>query len=144
MATAQPGDRVRVYYRGLLENDRVIDETPRDEPFDFELGEGEAFQGLEHVVDGMEEGEARTVVLPPEKAFGAYQPDLVLEVVRSHVEVEGKLEVGSRMTVQADPEGEAVEVTITRITDETVTLDANHPLAGETVVLWVHLLEILT
>ena len=132
MARVEMGDRIRVYYRGILENDHVIDETPQDEPFEFEVGEGMVFQGLDEVVAGMDEGESRSVVLSPERAFGAYSPELVIELERSKFPPDTPLEVGAQIEVQSDPKGALVEATVTGVTAETVTLDANHPLAGET------------
>ncbi|MCZ6634968.1 MAG: FKBP-type peptidyl-prolyl cis-trans isomerase [bacterium] len=143
MARVEMGDRIRVYYRGILENDHVVDETPQDEPFEFEVGEGVVFLGLDEVVVGMDEGEVRSVVLSPERAFGAYNPELVIELERSKFPPDTPLKVGTQMEVQSDPNGTLVEVTVTGVTEETVTLDANHSLAGEEVTLWVHVLEIV-
>ncbi len=142
MARVEMGDRVLIYYKGVLENGTVAEGTPENEPFEFTVG-GEAVKDIfTRLVVGMEEGDSRTVILSPEDAFGPYNPDFVIEVARSKFPPDAPLEKGVRMEVQSAPDGTPVEVCVTEVTPQTVTLDGNHPLAGEKITMTVQLLEI--
>ena len=144
MAQAEMGDAVRIYYTAVLENESVAEGTPEGEPFEFSVGDPEVREMFTKIVLGMEEGDKRSVVLKPEDAFGVYNQDYVVEVGRDKFPPETPLEVGTRMEVQSDPNGTALDVTIKAVTDQMVTLDANHALAGETITLTVQLVEIMT
>jgi peptidylprolyl isomerase len=143
MAQAEMSDRVLVYYKGVLENGTVAEGTVEGEPFEFTVGDDSVKDMFTRIVYGMEEGDSRTVALSPEDAFGPYNPDFVIEVERSKFPPDAPLEPGVRMEVQSDPGGTPVEVTVKRVTDQTVILDGNHPLAGEKVTMTIELLEIV-
>ena len=128
--TAKSGNTVQVHYVGKRNDGTVFDSSrDRDEPLAFELGSGQVIPGFEDAVEGMELGEVRKVRIEPENAYGERREDLLLEVGREHVPEGVDLEAGTRLQLQRD--GRAIPVTVTEIGDETITLDANHPLAGE-------------
>ena len=143
MAQAEMGDRVLVYYKAILETGTVAEGTREGEPFEFTVGDDSVRELFTRLVLGMEEGDSRTVELKPEDAFGPYQSEFVIDVPRSNIPPDAPLEVGARMEVQADPSGTPIEVIVKAVTDDVVTLDGNHPLAGETVTMSLQLLEIV-
>ena len=143
MAQAEIGDRVLVYYKGVLENGTVAEGTAEREPYEFTVGDESVREIFTRVVTGMEEGDFRTVILSPKDAFGPHNPDFVIEVERSRFPPDAQLEQGMGMEVQSDPDGTPIEVTVTEVTPETVTLDGNHLLTGETITMTVQLLEIV-
>ena len=143
MAQAEMGDRVLVYYKGILENGTVTEGTNEGEPYEFTVGDESVRETFTRIVLGMEEGDSRSVILSPEDAFGPYNPEFVIEVDRSKFPPDAQIEKGMRMEVQSDPGGTPIEVTVTEVTPETLTLDGNHPLAGETVTMTIQLLEIV-
>lgn len=142
MARAEIGDRVSVYYKGVLEDGTLAEGTAEGEPFEFTVGDEAVKNVFTRLVLGMEEGDSRTVVLSPEDAFGPYNPDFVIEVARSKFPPDAPLEKGVRMEVQSDPGGVPIEVSIAKVTPQTVTLDGNHPLAGKKITMAIQLLEI--
>lgn len=143
MARAEIGDRVSVYYKGVLEDGTLAEGTAEGEPFEFTVGDEAVKNVFTRLVLGMEEGDSRTVILSPEDAFGPYNPDFVIEVARSKFPSDAPLEKGVRMEVQADPGGVPIEVSIAKVTPQTVTLDGNHPLAGKKITMAIQLLEIV-
>ena len=127
--TAKSGDTVQVHYVGKRNDGTIFDSSrDRDEPLAFELGSGQVIPGFEDAVEGMELGEVRKVRIEPENAYGERREDL-LQVGREHGPEGVDLEAGTRLQLQRD--GRAIPVTVTEIGDESITLDANHPLAGE-------------
>lgn len=143
MAQAEMGDRVLVYYKAVLGNGTVAEGTKEGEPFEFTVGDDSVRELFTRLVLEMEEGDSRIVELKPEDAFGPYQSAFVIDVPRSKFPPDAELEVGARMEVQADPAGTPLDVVVKAVTDEIVTLDGNHPLAGETVTMTMQLLEIV-
>lgn len=143
MRQARHGDTVRVHYRGKLPDGSVFDDTFDRGPLRFTVGEGQLIPGFEEAVLGMKPGDSKTAELSPEKAFGPYQKDLVVVLSKSlFTEWEGDPEVGERMPI-THPEGTPIDVTVTGVTESTVTVDANHPLAGEKVSFDIELIDIV-
>jgi peptidylprolyl isomerase len=143
MRHAKHGDTVRVHYRGKLPDGSVFDDTFERGPLRFTVGQGHLIPGFEEAVIGMKPGDSKTAELSPEKAFGPRQKELVIEVPKSlFTEWEAEPEVGERVPIP-HPEGTDLDVTVTNITDSTVTVDANHPLAGENVAFDIELVDIV-
>ncbi len=130
MSQVKDGDTVKVHYTGTLEDGTVFDSSEGRDPLEFTLGQGQLIAGFEKTVLGMTAGESRTVKIPAEEAYGPYRDEMVLAVSRSQFPPDMSPEPGLQLQV-GENEGEGMLVTITEITDEEVTLDANHPLAGK-------------
>ena len=141
MATAQIGNRVRVHYTGRLDDGEVFDSSEGGTPLAFTVGNGQVIPGFENGVIGMSPGDARTVHIPCADAYGARQPDGVMQVPRDEFPPDLPLEVGSRVQGQQSS-GAAVTFTIMAVTDAAVTLDANHPLAGKDLTFDLRLVSI--
>ena len=138
---AKNGDTVRVHYTGTLDDGTVFDSSDDREPLEATLGEEMLIPGFENALLGMEPGEKKTVTIAPENAYGEHMEELILTLPRQDVPSHMKPEPG--MMVQlAMAHGEEFEALITDVTDETVTLDANHPLAGETLTFALELVSI--
>ena len=142
MAEARDGDKVRVHYTGKLGDGTIFDSSREREPMDFQIGEGNLISGFEDAVVGMAPGESKTVEIANEDAYGAYRDDLVLAIQRDQIPADLDIKVGQQLRMQ-QPEGETLIVTVVEIGDSEVTLDANHPLAGQDLSFEIELLEIL-
>ena len=141
MSTAQQGKSVKVHYHGTLNDGTVFDSTYEESPMDFTLGEGEIIPGFEEAVEGMDEGEKKSVTVEPDKAYGEYNEKGVVQVPRENLPEDIQPEVGMMLQLNT-PEDQVVYVTVTDMDEENVTLDANHPLAGKTLNFDIELVQI--
>ncbi len=150
MAQAKEGDKVRIHYTGMLESGEVFDssECSGDDcgcesgPLEFTIGGGEVIPGFEKGVIGMSPGESRTLHIPIEDAYGERNEEMAITVERSSVALETEPAVGMQLEVTQE-DGQQFTVVITEVTDSTVTLDANHPLAGRPLIFDIRLEEIV-
>lgn len=142
MAQAKAGDTVKVHYEGLLNDGSVFDSSFGSEPFEFVLGQEMVIPGFENAVIGMSVGESKSVAISPEEGFGDYREDLQITVERIEMPADIDPKLGMRLEIRFN-EDEVRYFIITKLTEDTVTLDGNHPLAGQEIVLKIELLEIL-
>ncbi|MFN3739529.1 MAG: peptidylprolyl isomerase [Thermodesulfovibrionales bacterium] len=142
MASTAIGDTVRVHYTGRLADGSVFDTSIGREPLEFTIGDGRLIPGFEKAVIGMNTGETKTIILSPEEAYGPYLEELTADVEISQFPPHIKPEVGLHLQIRQD-NGSFIDVIITKISGSTVTLDANHPLAGKELTFDIELLEIL-
>lgn len=141
MTQAKKGDTVRMHYKGTLSDGSVFDSSEGREPLQFTIGAGQIIPGLEQAVEGMGAGDEKTVTIPAAEAYGDYQPQARQGIPRDQIPDNIPLQVGGRLQVQT-PEGRAVPVTVTEISDEVVVLDANHPLAGKDLTFAVEIVDV--
>ena len=137
---AEKGDTVRVHYRGTLADGSEFDSSQGRDPIEFTIGGGRVIPGFDDAVTGMRVGEARTVTIPADRAYGARREDMVLAVPRSQFPPHITPEVGQQLQLQAG--NDVYVVRVREVTEERVVLDGNHPLAGETLTFAVELVEI--
>jgi FKBP-type peptidyl-prolyl cis-trans isomerase 2 len=130
MAQAKSGDKVQVQYVGKLNDGSKFDETSQEKPLEFTIGDGQIIEGFEEAIVGMEEGEEKSVTIPVDKAYGERRPDLVLKVEKERLPENLDPQVGEQLQIPQN-EGNPVVVTVTEVTDNDITIDANHPLAGQ-------------
>jgi peptidylprolyl isomerase len=143
MRPAKPGDTVRVHYRGKLQDGSVFDETFDHEPLRFTIGGGQLIPGFEEAVVGMEPGDSKTAELPVEKAFGPYLEERVVEVSKNKfARWDPQPLVGERVPI-LQPDGSSIDVIVTEVTESKVTVDFNHPFAGQDLTIDIKLLEIV-
>lgn len=140
MAEAKKGDRVKVFYTGRLADGSIFDSSEGQPPLEFTLGGKEVIRGFEQAVLGMRSGESKTVTLSAAQAYGPHRDELVADVNRGDVPRHLELAVGNHLELTRD--GEPLAVKIIALTETTVTLDANHPLAGQDLTFEIRLLEI--
>jgi peptidylprolyl isomerase len=141
MAKAQEGDTVTVVYQGTLDDGSVFDSSDEDEPLVFVLGEDNVVPGFEKAIVGMETGEQKTVRVPPEEGFGVRHERLVDQFAIDNLPTGLALKVGAQLEVTAE-DGSRFHVVVTDLHDGRVTLDANHPLAGQPLIFHIELLAI--
>ncbi|MGB5451681.1 MAG: peptidylprolyl isomerase [Sedimenticolaceae bacterium] len=142
MQKPQAGDTVRVHYTGTLEDGTQFDSSRGADPLEFAMGQGQLIAGFEMAVAGLAPGESVTVTLAPEEAYGESDAGMVQEVPRRMMPEGVELEPGMVLQGQSD-EGQVDNFTIVSLTEETVTLDANHPLAGKSLTFDIELVEIV-
>ena len=130
MTTAQIGNRVRVHYTGRLDDGEVFDSSEGGTPLSFTIGNGQVIPGFENGVIGMAPGDTKTVHIPCAEAYGDRRSDGMMDVPRDEFPPDMPLEVGTSVQGQ-QASGQTVSFTIVAVSDEAVTLDANHPLAGK-------------
>lgn len=150
MAQAQAGNRVKVHYTGRLDDGTVFDSSEcSDEacgcdhgPLEFTVGGGEVIPGFDQGVTGLAVGESKTIHIPAEQAYGERNEDMVVVVPRSDLPPDMKPEVGQQLEVTQE-DGQVFQVRVIDVTDDTITIDANHPLAGQALNFDIRLVEIL-
>lgn len=142
MSQAKAGDTVRVHYSGSLDDGTVFDSSRGREPIEFTLGQGTVIEGFELAIAGMTVGETKTVTLSADQAYGAVHAELVIQVERSRVPPDVKPEPGMVLEVRLE-NGNVARVTVTDLNDEFVTLDGNHPLAGEALMFEIELVQVV-
>lgn len=131
---AQAGDTVSVHYRGTLDSGEEFDSSRGGQPLQFTLGTGQVIAGFDEAITGMQVGETKTVRIPAENAYGQHREDLVIVVPAA--QAPAGLEVGQQVFLGDAP------ATVTAVGPEGVTVDANHPLAGEALTFEVELVAI--
>lgn len=141
MTQAKPGDTVKVNYTGKLKDGRVFDTSFDREPIEFKLGEGNIIPGFENAVRGMEPGDQKTITIPADDAYGPHRDEMEVIVERDQFPDEFQPQVGEQLQI-SQPDGESVIVTVTNVSPESVTLDANHPLAGQDLEFDIQLVDI--
>jgi len=143
MVQAKSGDTVRIHYSGFLMDGTIFDSSLEGEPFEFTLGDGSVIPGFDAGLLGMTEGDEKTLAIPPESAYGARDEGLVAEIERTQIPPDIDPQVGAILQITSQ-EGDASNVIITQVTDNAITLDGNHPLAGQELIFEVKLLEVVT
>jgi peptidylprolyl isomerase len=141
MVQAKPGDTVKIHYTGRLEDGTVFDSSSDREPLEFTINQRQVIPGFEEAVLGMTPGESKTEKIPMDQAYGPHREEMVLEVSREQIPPDLNPEVGQQLEIQ-QANGQSVPVFVTDVTDAKITLDANHPLAGEDLTFDIQLVEI--
>ena len=141
MTAAKSGDTVRIHYTGTLSDGSVFDSSEGRDPLEFTLGSGQVIPGFDTGVTGMTVGEKKTIEIPSDEAYGPVHDEARQDVPRAQIPAEIPLEVGIQLQMQS-PTGQVVPVTVVAITEEAVTLDANHPLAGKDLTFALELVSI--
>jgi len=142
MAQVKSGDKIKVHYHGKLTNGETFDSSEGREPLEFEVGSGMVIKGFDEGVTGMSVGDKKTINIPYNEAYGPRNPEMVIEMPKDRFPKDMELEVGMPL-LMSDGQGQQFQVTIEQIKDETVILDANHPLAGKDLVFDLELVEIV-
>ena len=142
MGEAKEGDRVKVLFKGTLQDGTVFGETHEDEPFEFIIGEKSVLQKFERAVIGMKEGEEKTVIIPPEDAYGVRDEKRVLTADKSDIPDHITPEIGKKVRVRMGT-GEPAILTVLEVSEDKVIFDANDPLAGHELTFEIKLLEVV-
>ena len=138
---AKDGDIVDVHYTGTLEDGSEFDSSEGKDPLQFTVGAGQMIAGFENAVYGMKVGETKTVTIPSAEAYGPHDEDLVMEINRDELPEDIEPTVGLQIGVTYEG-GQQGSATVTEVTETTVTLDANHFLAGKDLIFELKLVKI--
>lgn len=142
METPQEGNKVKVHYKGTLEEDgSVFDSSYGRDPIEFTIGEGQIISGLEDAVQELKQGEQKQVRLSCDEAFGQRDDNLIQQVPKSQLPSDVQPEQGKVLQAQTE-DGQQMRLVITEVGDDNITVDANHPLAGKALVFDLELVEI--
>lgn len=130
MAQAKQGDKVQTHYVGKLDDGTVFDSSEGNPPLEFTIGSRQVIPGYEQGVVGMDLGESKTVKIPVNEAYGPRRDDMILVLAREEFPPDMDPKVGDKLDMH-QPDGAVAVVTVLETSPESVTLDANHPLAGQ-------------
>ncbi|MBV6644320.1 MAG: peptidylprolyl isomerase [Cyclobacteriaceae bacterium] len=137
----QKNDTVKVHYTGKLTNGEVFDSSEGKDPLQFVVGAGQMIKGFDAAVDGMELNEKKTVTIPSNEAYGSVNNDLVQQIDRNQLPEDLKPAVGQTLVATGDG-GQQMQVLVTEVTDTSIKIDGNHPLAGKDLVFDIELVEV--
>ena len=138
---AKDGNTVKVHYTGKLDDGTIFDTSAEREPLEFTLGEGTLIPGFEEAVKGMQVGQSKVVNIPADQAYGQRRDELVMIIDQAQLPKDLEPEVGQRLQMQ-QVDGRTAVVIITEVAETTITVDANHPLAGKDLTFDLKLVEI--
>ena len=141
MSEVKNGDVVKVHYTGKVQDGEQFDSSVGKEPLEFTVGAGQMIKGFDTGVVGMKVGDKKVIVISAEEGYGERSEEAMIEFPRENVPAEMNLEVGLSLTLQ-DQEGRPFPVTVTEIREDAVVLDANHFLAGKTLVFDIEMVEV--
>src|ERR1044072_7536023 len=130
MQQVKTGDTVKVHYQGRLTDGSTFDSSEGREPLEFEVGSGMVIKGFDDGVVGMVVGDKKILNIPAEEAYGDINDEMLVEFPREQFPEDMVPEVGMRLNM-TNGDGQVIPVLITEVKEDTVMLDANHPLAGE-------------
>lgn len=151
MTQGHVGRTITLRYTGTLDDGTVFDASTEDEPLTFTIGEGEVFPELEQAVVGMQPGETKTITIPVERAYGPREEDQILEVDLSEFVGADIPQVGDQVLIDVDGDDDSINddeddndmvATVIAVSESRVTLDTNHPLAGEDLTFTIELLDV--
>jgi FKBP-type peptidyl-prolyl cis-trans isomerase 2 len=142
MQQVKSGDKVKVHYHGRLISGDTFDSSEGREPLEFEVGGGMVIKGFDDGVTGMSVGEKKTVNIPAEEAYGPTNEEMVIEFPKTNFPPDMQLETGLPL-MMSNGQGQNFQVVVVEIKEETVILDANHPLAGKELIFDLELVEIV-
>ena len=144
MSQAKEGNKVKVHYTGKLEDGTVFDSSTGGDPLEFTIGENQVIKGLENAIIGMSIGDNKNITINPDNGYGPQRDELILEIDRVKMPKNIELQVGKRLSARNESENTIINFIIVEVTDSSVTLDANHPLAGKNLIFDIELIEVET
>jgi peptidylprolyl isomerase len=141
MQKAKQGDTVHVHYKGTLDDGSVFDTSEGKDPISFTLGDGEVIDGFESAIEGMSLGDKKTERFEPAQAYGDHRQELIFSVPKEQMPEGTEIEIGDMLQV-GFPDGSNSAVTVAAVDNDSVKLDANHPLAGKALTFELELVGI--
>lgn len=141
MQQVKNGDKVKVHYHGKLRNGDTFDSSEGREPLEFTVGGGQVIKGFDNGVMGMQVGDKKTVEIAVQDAYGEKQDEMIIEFPKDQFPPEMNPEVGMQLMMN-NGAGQQFPVTVAEVREESVVLDANHPLAGQELVFDIELVSI--
>ena len=142
MAQAKLDDKIKVHYTGKFKDGTMFDSSRERNPLEFTIGAGQLIKGFDQGVRGMEIGEQKTVEISPDEAYGKKAKSLITVVKKAEFPENTTPKVGQQFQTE-DQGGRPVNLRVTKIDGDNITLDANHPLAGKTLTFDIELVDIV-
>lgn len=142
MSQVKQGDTVQLHYTGRLQNGVVFDTSRSRHPLQFKVGTGQVIEGFEQAVLGMAVGQSKTTVVPIDQAYGPRREELVVTMQRNQLPEGLDPKVGQRLEF-TQTDDKVVLATVMAETESTLTVDTNHPLAGNVLTFDIELINIL-
>ncbi len=142
MAQAEHGDTVRVHCTGKFADGKVFEAFVEDQPLQFTIGEDQVVTDLEQAVVGMTTGESKTIKIVADNAYGPYRDELIFVLDRTRFPENFQPEVGQDLLIR-EGNDRGLQVAVIHVSESSVTLDANHPLAGEDLTIDIYLVEVV-
>jgi FKBP-type peptidyl-prolyl cis-trans isomerase 2 len=142
MQQAQKGDKVRVNYHGKLRSGETFDSSEGRDPLEFTVGQGDVIKGFDEGVKGMQVGDKKTVEINVEDAYGEKNQEMIIEFPKAQFPPDMNPSVGMQLMMN-NGAGQSFPVTVAEVRDDSVLLDANHPLAGQDLIFDIELVEIV-
>ncbi|MCF8069669.1 MAG: peptidylprolyl isomerase [Desulfobacterales bacterium] len=137
----QNGDTISVHYTGKLENGEVFDSSKGRDPLKFTVGKGMLIKGFDTAVVDMKPGEKKSVSISPDEGYGLSIDDFILAIPKTGFPEDFNFEVGAQLGLPTQ-DGQTVPAKIVELNDDTITVDANHPLAGKTLIFDIEIAEV--
>nr|WP_295877529.1 peptidylprolyl isomerase [uncultured Chitinophaga sp.] len=142
MQAVKNGDTVKVHYQGRLTDGTMFDSSEGRAPLEFKVGAHMVIKGFENGVLDMKPGEKKTIHIPVDQAYGPKNDEMIMEFPKANIPPDLNPEVGMELQM-SNPEGQVFQVRVAAVGSEFITLDANHPLAGQDLVFDLELVEIV-
>lgn len=142
MQAVKNGDTIRVHYHGRLINGTTFDSSEGRAPLEFQVGAGMVIKGFDNGVLDMEVGDKKTIHIPVDQAYGPKSPEYIMDFPKENIPADLNPEVGMELQM-SNPEGHVMPVKVIAVNTDSITLDANHPLAGEDLMFDLELVEIV-
>jgi FKBP-type peptidyl-prolyl cis-trans isomerase 2 len=142
MSQAKHGDTVKIHYAGKLEDGSVFDTSIDNDPLQFTIGEDQVIRGFEKGVTGMEINESKIITIPPDEAYGPRLEEMVLNIPVAEFPPDIEPKIGQQLQLSQE-NGQTTIAIVTQLSESNVTIDVNHPLAGETLIFDIQLIEIV-
>lgn len=141
MTAIKQGDTVRIHYTGTLLDGKVFDSSEGRDPLEFVVGSGQIIPGLDTAMPGLTVGEKKRVEIACVDAYGPINPAMRQDIPREGIPDDIPLDPGTQLQMQT-PDGQAMPVTVVEANEATVTLDANHPLAGQDLIFDIEVVSV--
>jgi len=141
MQQVKNGDKIKVHYHGKLTSGETFDKSEGRDPLAFEVGSGMVIKGFDDGVIGMAVGEKKTIQIPVDEAYGPKKPEMIVNMPKDRFPTDLQVEIGMPL-LMSDQNGQQFQVVVSEILEDSITLDANHPLAGQELIFDLELVEI--
>ena len=141
MQTVKNGDTVKVHYHGRLTNGTTFDSSEGRAPLEFQVGAGMVIKGFENGVLDMKVGDKKTIHIPVDQAYGPKSEEMIIEFPKENMPPDLNPQIGDELQM-SNPQGQVFQVKVVGVNDQSITLDANHALAGEDLIFALELVEI--
>ncbi|OMP30745.1 MULTISPECIES: peptidylprolyl isomerase [Mangrovimonas] len=141
MSQVKDNNTVKVHYTGKLTDGQIFDTSEGREPLEFTLGQGMMIPGFEKGLIDMKLNEKKTISLTKDEAYGDAHPELIQEVQKSQLPEELTPEVGMSL-ISTAPDGREHQLLVIEVKEDSIVVDANHPLAGKDLIFDLEVVDI--